>query len=96
LSVSLDSGASAVRASAGHAAAGSVKLLARRTFTVKAGRHPVRLRLALGAKGERVLHRARSLRARLVVTESLGLTKVKKQIYTGTLTLHHPHRESAR
>ncbi len=87
LTVSLDSGASAVRASAGHAAARSSKLLARRTFTVKAGRHLVRLRLALGAKGKHALNRARSLRARLVVTESLGLTAAKTQIYSGALTL---------
>jgi hypothetical protein len=90
LSVSLDSTASAVRASAGQAAARSAKLLARRTFTVKAGRHLVRLRLALGAKGGRALRHARSLRARLVVTQSLGLTNVKKQIYSRTLTLERP------
>jgi hypothetical protein len=95
LSVSLDSTASAVRASAGHAAARSSKLLARHTFTVKAGRHLVRLRLALGAKGRRLLNRARSLHARLVVTQSLGLTAVKKQIYTRTVMLRRAHRVSA-
>jgi hypothetical protein len=90
LSVSLDTTASAVRASAGHAAARSAKLLARRTFSVKAGRHLVRLRVALGAKGKRALDRAHSLHARLVVTQSLGLTAVKKQIYSGTLRLERP------
>jgi hypothetical protein len=96
LSVSLDSTAAAVRASAGHSAARSPKLLARHTFTVKAGRHGVRLRLALGANGKRLLNRTRSLRGRLVVTESLGLTAAKKQIYSHILTLQRQRTERAR
>jgi hypothetical protein len=39
--------------------------------------------------------RARSLRARLFVTEPLGLRPLS-QIYSRTLTLHGPHRKSAR
>jgi hypothetical protein len=97
LSVSLDSSASAVRASVGHAAARvGAKVLARRTFTVKAGRRLVRLRFALSHSGLRALERTRSLRARLVVTQSLGLTAVKKQIYSRTVTLQRRRAKRAR
>jgi hypothetical protein len=79
LSVSLDSSASAVRASAGRINTRTIpRVLARRVFRLRAG-HRSRLRFALSAKGAPALSRNRSLRAHLVVTESLGLTAARSR-----------------
>ena len=87
LTVSLDAGASAIRASAARSGARrSDALVLHHSFTVKAGRRAL-LRLALDARDAALLRRAHSLRTRLVVTESLGLTAVKKQIYSHAITL---------
>jgi hypothetical protein len=53
---------------------------------VRAG-HRTRLRLVLNARGARMLDRERRLQVRLAVTQTLGMTAARKQIYSRIVTL---------
>jgi hypothetical protein len=83
LTVSIDTGASTARAVGRGAAAG---LLVRRTFRVRAG-HRTRLRLVLKGRSARLLDREHRLQVRLAVTQRLGMTAARKQIYSRIVTL---------